>query len=418
MARSMGSKTDPLSLKRNILWNTAGCLFYLACQWLTTVVVVVFSDGFSNSGALAYAMAIGNIFAPIALYKIRAFQVSDMEGSFSASNYVCFRLCTIAAAAVITILYLLFSTDTPVLIYASLFFLLFKADESFSDVLYGIEQKSRRMDYIGKSQFIRGFVSIASFCVLLVFLHNLDYAIIGMFCSCFLVTLFYDIPHARLFEQLSPKITRIKIWKLAKSCFPIMLSGFFVIAMVSIARQYFGHTFGEVDLGIYAAIATPAVVIQASAAYLYSPALVSMAESYHSNNMRGFLRIFYRMILLLLSAMVIMGIVLSLVGAWLLPLVFGEEVSPYTYILPYVLLGTGLIGLLWFVIDALVVMRKLTWLLVAGVACFVCCVVLVPFTVDAFFMNGINIALIIASAIGIAVGFAGVLQSTRRMTLK
>ena len=54
----MMSKTiEPLSVKHNLLWNTIGCLFYLGCQWLTTILVVTLTGDYANSGLLAYAMA-------------------------------------------------------------------------------------------------------------------------------------------------------------------------------------------------------------------------------------------------------------------------------------------------------------------------------------------------------------------------
>lgn len=63
----MSNAPAPLSTKRNTLWNAAGCIFYLGCQWLTTVLVVVLSTDYNNSGALAFAMSVGNMFASVSL---------------------------------------------------------------------------------------------------------------------------------------------------------------------------------------------------------------------------------------------------------------------------------------------------------------------------------------------------------------
>ncbi len=50
------------------------------------------------------------------------------------------------------------------------------------------------MDYIGKSQFMRGVLSLVGFVAPLVTIHSLPAAIIGMAFCCMLVTLFYDLP--------------------------------------------------------------------------------------------------------------------------------------------------------------------------------------------------------------------------------
>ena len=132
----MSKTIEPLSVKHNLLWNTIGCLFYLGCQWLTTILVVTLTGDYANSGLLAYAMAVGNIFAPIALYKIRAFQVSDLSGEYTSSHYLGFRLCTIVGAGLITTTYLVTSTDAFSFFLTSSIYLLFKADECLADVLY------------------------------------------------------------------------------------------------------------------------------------------------------------------------------------------------------------------------------------------------------------------------------------------
>lgn len=80
----------PLSTKKNALWNAAGCIFYLGCQWLTTVLVVVLSTDYNNSGALAFAMSVGSMFASISLYKMRTYQVSDISCEHSAKTILAF----------------------------------------------------------------------------------------------------------------------------------------------------------------------------------------------------------------------------------------------------------------------------------------------------------------------------------------
>ena len=39
-----GGAPKQLSVKANMLWNSAGSMTYLACQWLTTIVVVRLSS--------------------------------------------------------------------------------------------------------------------------------------------------------------------------------------------------------------------------------------------------------------------------------------------------------------------------------------------------------------------------------------
>ncbi|MCH4184870.1 MAG: hypothetical protein LKF61_05225 [Eggerthellaceae bacterium] len=407
------TKTQPLSLRQNTLWNALGCMFYLGCQWLTTILVVTLSDDFDNSGALAFAMATGIVFASIALYKVRTFQVSDVGGEFSGQNYVAFRFVTILAAFIVCVIYLSCIADARSYLALSLLYLIFKADESFADVLYGIEQCHERMDYIGKSQFIRGIVSLAGFAIPLMLTDNLAIAIICMALSCMMVTLFYDIPHARLFEVIRPRISKAQIVHLGGACFLAMLASLCANAIVSLVRQYFGIVDGQELLGIYASVATPAVLVQVAATYLYSPMIGSLAKTRCELGRSAFLRSFFKILGLLAVVITVVVAALSIIGDPLLNFVFGTRIAPYTYLFPYVLASTGVIGLLFYVNDVLIIVRRMRVLLVCdlislGIA-LGSAVVLIPM----YEMNGINIAIIVGAGFGVIASIAGVLFKGR-----
>jgi len=73
------SVPSPLSLKANMLWNSAGSLTYLACQWLVTVLVVRLTSGYDAAGLLSLAMSVTGIFGTFATYKMNTYQISDVH---------------------------------------------------------------------------------------------------------------------------------------------------------------------------------------------------------------------------------------------------------------------------------------------------------------------------------------------------
>ena len=276
---SATSRPQPLSTAKNTLWNLTGCLFYLGCQWLTTVIVVVLSSDYSNSGFLAFAMSIGNMFASLALYKIRTYQVSDIANEHSSGEYVAFRFATIAASFALLTIYLIVIAPGDAMVVSTLAFLLFKADETFADVLYGVDQKYGRMDYIGKSQILRGLATIIGFTVPLAITGSVTHAIVGMTLLCFGNTVLYDVRHARRLDSIAPHFDKADLTKLAKACALPTIANFCATSIVSVVRQNYGILAGDELLGIYASIATPAVLIQAGTAFLYSPLIGKMASS-------------------------------------------------------------------------------------------------------------------------------------------
>ena len=76
--QTTASRTAPLSIKANMLWNSAGSFTYMLAQWLTTVLVVRMSVGFDVAGIYTYVMSIYTIFSSVAEYRMYAYQVSEI----------------------------------------------------------------------------------------------------------------------------------------------------------------------------------------------------------------------------------------------------------------------------------------------------------------------------------------------------
>lgn len=401
-----------LSTKANTLWNMAGCLFYLGCQWLTTVLVVIFSTGYANSGALAFAMSVGNMFASVSLFKIRTYQVSDIEDRFSHNEYIGFRLATIAFSMALSSLYLAVIANDPYIVAATLAFLLFKADETFVDVLYGIDQKHGRMDYIGKSQIIRGFATIVGFSAPLVSTGNLLFAIVGMTALCFLTTLFFDLEHASRFGKLGVSLAKGRIVALGKACLLPTIANFCATSIVSVARQRYGIFAGDQMLGIYASIATPAVLIQAGATYLYSPLIGSLANTMLHEEGARFKKKFIAVMLGLFAAMTTMTAVLTSVGPSILQMVFGTGVADYTWTFPFALMATTSIAILLYVNDILIVARDGRTQMIANTLALIISACASDVLISSFGMNGVNLVIILATIPAILLG-AGKLLAKR-----
>lgn len=399
----------PLTTKKNALWNAAGCIFYLGCQWLTTVLVVVLSTDYNNSGALAFAMSIGNMFASISLYKMRTYQVSDITCDHSSKDYVGFRFVSILFSLIFSCIYVAVISNNPAFLVAAVAFLVFKIDETFVDVLYGIDQKGQRMDYIGKSQFMRGVLSLFGFVTPLAAAQSLPMAIIGMALCCMLVTLFYDLPRAKRFGDMYPRFSCNHLVALGKACLMPTIANFLATSIVSIVRQRYGVLAGQEMLGIYASIATPAVLIQAGATYLYSPLIGTLASSLQNGGPSVFKKSFIKVLGLLFACMAVVTVGLSMVGGPLLELVYGNIITPYLWIFPYVLGATTSIAILLYVNDSLLIMRDEITQIIINALAFGIIVLAANHFIAAFDMNGINIAIMSACVPAAIAGIAKVL---------
>ena len=91
------------NIKKNIIWNTFGSIFYCACQWLITIVVVHLSS-YEAAGYLSIAMTTSSSFSAISLFSMRNYQISDVRGEYTDNEYVGSRIFTCIAAFVSCVL--------------------------------------------------------------------------------------------------------------------------------------------------------------------------------------------------------------------------------------------------------------------------------------------------------------------------
>lgn len=395
-----------LSLKQNLVWNTIGCLMYQGCQWLTTILVVILSTSYENSGILAFAMATGNIFTGLATYNVRTFQISDVKGQFSSENYIAFRVITVVLASVLCSAYSFAVAPSIGTGIAMVAFLLFKADESFSNVLYGIDQKALRMDFIGISQGVRGILSLAAFALSLLATDNLVVAFVAMFVSCAAVTILYDIPHSRKLDTVGVSITKKNCIDLFRICAPSVIAILAYGFVSTIARQWFGIQYGEEALGIYSAVATPCVLVQVMANYLYSPFLVPIARSWNSRNNSELRSQLKKLITGIIGVIVICVALSAAFGAPVINLVYGPSIGDYSWMITPAMIAASLMALDYLLTDLFIVMRKFFLAVLINVVALASCIASAHYFMSALYMNGINVTIIAAFAVGIVVGIA------------
>lgn len=361
---------------------------------------------------LAFAMTIGNMFSPIGTYNMRIFQISDTQNKYSQPEYVGFRIQTLILGCILLVPYTLvvgIDLDTTLVV---LIFLLFKIDESFCDVFYGIDQRNERMDIIGISQITRGALLLSGFCLSLAFFNSLKSACASMFLLCFLVTLFFDVRQASRFGHVFPRINFRVTLQILFECAPLVIGALCMSSVVAVARQYYGGTFGVENLGIYAAVATPAVIVQALARFLYSPVLTPLANRL-AKSTPSFLALLRRVLLSIFLVSIVAVLLLSLIGPPLLVIIYGDSIADYTYLFTYVLISTVFIVLAELLSDILTILRRLwSYALSMILALALGTVIMIPFE-GLWGMNGINFVVIAAMGASILFSAVVILRSIR-----
>ena len=84
--------------RKNVIWNMIGSMVF-ALASIVLFAAAARAAGEYNGGIFSIAFTTGQLLLTIGYYEVRAFQVTDMAGQYSFSDYFSARLLTSAAMA-------------------------------------------------------------------------------------------------------------------------------------------------------------------------------------------------------------------------------------------------------------------------------------------------------------------------------
>ncbi|MBP3920872.1 MAG: hypothetical protein J6D28_04830 [Bacilli bacterium] len=382
-----------LSIKQNMLYNSIGKVLYLFFQWLTTVVIVKIA-GFSDAGVLALAISITSTIYSISAFGMRNYQSSDINNKFSYGDYFNSRIFTCIISLFICFLFLLFtnySFNVKLCIFA---YMIFRISEAIVDVLHGEEQKIWRMDIIGKSFIIRGFIMFLSYFITLYVTKNLLYAILTMDVLLFISVYFYDfkkfgnlIGHLKKFDK--------NFFPLIVVCLPLAVYTLCNNAVTFFPKFFLERHYGTEILGIYSSIASPLCIVQTSASLLFDPLVTLFAEYFNKGDIKAFTKLLFRVSLIIIGILIFGLVGIILFGKPVFTILYNKEILNYFYVVYQVLFTTILTAFVWFLCTILIVIRKIKILMYSSIISLIINAILSCVLVPRFGLSGVTMVLII-----------------------
>lgn len=402
------------SVQQNMIYNTVGSLVYYFCQWVMTVLIVRMS-GFEDAGILSLAMSVTAAPAIVGLFNIRSYQVSDLKGQYSDSVYIRSRVYTNLLSFVVC-LFVVFVNGYPLEKAAViLMFMCFKMAEGAADVYYGIDQKKERLDYAGISLTIRGFGSLALFCGIFMLTKNLFFCVLGMSFFSFAVVFVYDRRIvSRLTEEREPAaFSQIK--SLLITCLPLAVVAFLNNLSLTIPKIYLEKYYGEEIFGIYSSVSSPTIVVQLAATTLFAPLVPVLTKQFNENHKKEFRKILAQFFGLILAGTVL-GVVLSkLLADWVLKILYGEEIGPYTNLFIPVFFIAVLIAVNASLFSVCTLIREIKSQYVVGIAGIVSAFLLSVTVVKELSLEGTILAFVGTLVIQIVIQIFLIVRKVRKI---
>ena len=371
----MGNK--PISIKSNVIFNAAGNFFYVLSQWLI-VIIATRQIGFVAGGELSLSILFGNLFFLSASFNSRGYQVSDIEGKYSNSNYIAFRIVTCAMSFAILILIMFFSNYSINQKHIIIAFVLYKTIEAIIEVFHGIFQKAWKMDIIFYSLFLRAICVIFCFYFAIKFTNSLLLGVFTMMVTTLIVCFFVDFRFAISHFQIKPEIDFSILNSMSKNILPIFLNLLFITVASYIPRLYLEAHYGSDILGIFSSLTMPAMIIQVSAGFVLMPLYTMFANDFHNKEARKLINTLIKCIIAIVSISILAIIVAHFLGDIGLKILYGDKILRYNYLLNPMIM-TSILNAFQALTSMLnVVMRNNKAVIISGVIGLIMVMILAP----------------------------------------
>lgn len=395
---------------KNVIWNLAGSLVYYFSQWLMTVLVVRISGDYAEAGILALSMSVSLIFYTLSTYAVRNYQVADIDGKFENGTYVALRTLTCALSLLLLGVYLIVCRYSFYTSMSIVCFMLIRITEALVDVFQGICQKQWRMDIVGRSLMVRGIVGLLVFTVMEYLFRNIALTCLATALSTAVTAVFMDVLPSYRLSEIKIRFDRKRLIGLLLCCFPLFLTNLMSVIIPNFPKILGEKMLNEELIGYYASVTTPAIVVQMISMYCFSPLIPMLARSFSDRDPK-ILSVILKIQLLILGLGVAAVIGFSVLGEWLLALVFGESILSYSYLLIPAVIVSVLTASMYFLCALFTVVERNKTLAAIQSVSVLIVLALSWLALEKWELQGINYILIAAYSVFTVIGYIIVLKT-------
>lgn len=353
--------------KNSYIWNMAGSML-LAFQSVIMLMILTRVLGLVEAGILTIAYANANLFQNIGKYGMRNFQVSDVKGEFSFSEYKVSRIVTAIAMIAVSFIYVIYTAinndytveKTQIILWMCLF----RVVDVIEDVYCALYQSKNRLDIGAKIMTLRQVITLVVFGVGVVILKDLLLALIISTVVTTLLLVFFIKCTYGFFDIKPEKAEGKKVAMLLKVCFPLFAGAFLSFYIGNAPKYAIDAMLTDELQACYGFIAMPVFVVGLLNNFIFNPILFRMSMLWKKGKKKEF-------VLRTACQVGIVGIItgVCILGAYLLGIpvlswLYNTDLAPYKTELLILLLGGGFLGLSGLLNAVITIMReqkKLMW---------------------------------------------------------
>lgn len=355
---------DAHSMKQTYICTILTSLIYAGSSFLMQMVTSKFV-GIEQAGVLSLALTVGNQLMTIGFFNIRAFQISDVTEKYKFSDYCVFRVFTVGAMLLAGVIWVAQGSYTNEKTAAIALLVIFRGSEAVSDLLEGRYQQKGRYDVACRGVFAKDCVGLAAFTVLFL-TKNLILALTALAVVYVAAVLFIDSHIIGAFGGISFSSTWQRQKGLILEGLPLFINAFLNEYIINASKYALENFYGSEMMGLFSPLYMMAFVVNMFAAFVLKPIISVLAEKYIKGDVKGFLTLILRQLLVI--GIVTLGCIIgaSFLGIPVLNLLYGVDLSEYKAALYLILISGGFTALYQLLQYGIIIMRH-------QYSTFVCC---------------------------------------------
>lgn len=356
---------DAHSMKQTYIWTILASLIYAGSSFLMQMVTSKFV-GIEQAGVLSLALTVGNQLMTIGFFNIRAFQISDVTEKYEFSDYCVFRVFTVGAMLLAGVIWVAQGSYTNEKTAAIALLVIFRGSEAVSDLLEGRYQQKGRYDVACRGVFAKDCVGLAAFLTVLFLTKNVILALTALAVVYVAAVLFIDSHIIGTFGGISFSSTWQRQKGLILEGLPLFINAFLNEYIINASKYALEKFYGSEMMGLFSPLYMMAFVVNMFAAFVLKPIISVLAEKYIKGDVKGFLTLILRQLLVI--GIVTLGCIIgaSFLGIPVLNLLYGVDLSEYKAALYLILISGGFTALYQLLQYGIIIMRH-------QYSTFVCC---------------------------------------------
>lgn len=343
--------------KKNVIWNMIGATFN-SFNSLFFAILVTRINGLNDAGIFTYSFATACVLYNIGIYEGRAFQVTDITGKNTDTDYLYHRILTCIIMFVTSFAFAIIKGYDGYKVAIFLLLCIFRLIEAFAEVIYGMLQKNEKLYQVGISLFAKAILGILCFALVDIITKNLILAISSLILVNIAGIILYDIKNVK-----QAQITKSKFnWKannhIFKTGFFTFILTFLSVYLINASRYAIDDLLANEIQTIFGIIIMPATFMGLMGQYIIQPALTKLSQLIKEKRYLPLKQTILKLLAILMGIGVFVFVVAYFLEAPVLGLVYGVDLKPYFFSMMMIIFGSFFYASSMILSMILIAMRK------------------------------------------------------------